>query len=182
MSRMKKEEIGREEFTEDGDIDEVSDPEDLETDVFSEDEADLTDADVTIAESDERRSTEDYVTSGDESVGSSDVASDGDGGTTDTTYHTAVGADDKESNESDDSDSSTELERPQTVRRSARPRASRRVLTYDKLGGTPKIKRYTLFLCENVLKLLPPNLNSLYIYPSFKYFFNGAGAGDIFFL
>jgi transposase InsO family protein len=148
-----EEEIGREEFTEDGDIDEVSDPEDLETDAFSEDEADLTDADVTAAESDEPRSTEDYVTSGDESVGSSDVASDGDGGTTDTTYHTAVGADDKESNESDDSDSSTELERPQTVRRSARPRASRRVLTYDKLGGTPKITRYTLYFCENVPKV-----------------------------
>ena len=37
----------------------------------------------------------------------------------------------------------------QTVRRTARQRVPKRVLTYDSLSGEPKIKRYTLYYCGN---------------------------------
>ena len=106
-----------------------------------EEREDMTDSDVTDSESEWSMGD---VTSGDDSVCSSEVESDGDVGTD----HTAVGEDDQENDDSDSSDQ--ELERPQTVRRSARPRTSRRVLTYNKLGGTPKISRYTLYSCEDV--------------------------------
>ena len=67
----------------------------------------------------------------------------------DATYHDAVETQgESPSDESDLSGSDRERE-VQTVRRTTRQRVPKRVLTYDSLGGEPKIKRYTLYYCGN---------------------------------
>ena len=61
--------------------------------------------------------------------------------------HGETSSSDYDEDSGDDSSwsgSGADEERPQTVRRSARTRVPRRVLTYESLGADPKITRYTL--------------------------------------
>jgi hypothetical protein len=108
------------------DINEVSDPEDLETDTFSQDEAELTGDDELPGELDANDDSE--LTPGEESSEAEDV--DGVDGTAEasmgTTFHDAV----ESQGESSSDWSGSDLEREaQTVRRTARRRVPKRVLT-----------------------------------------------------
>ena len=145
-------------------IDEISDPSDLETDRFSEDEAQLT-ADeeekldetvLTFSESEEEVSPEPEEETEEENdmnvtpaeaegadvvVESTDEGGKTDAETSTDTFHDAVETPQEvSSSEDENSTSEDEEDRPSTVRRSERPRKPRRILTYDEVGG---ISRYT---------------------------------------
>ena len=114
----------------DVDMDDISDPDDLMTDLFTDDE------------------TNDESTN-DDAVGRS-VVNGGDeasSATTDTSYHDAVETQVESSSDSELSGSDLEREVLAVRRPGGRQRIPKRVFTYDRLGGVPKISRYTLYSC-----------------------------------
>ena len=145
----------------------MSDPEDVGTEVFTEEEVtsdeestcELTipidkdheyisseeepEPDVNITLAPEVEAEEAEENNGGEEKGDTETSND--------TFHDAVESQsDEQSSEELSELSETESERPSTVRRSETPRKSRRVFTYDTVGGTPRIKRYTMHLASSI--------------------------------